>query len=97
MNLEGITINVLTAELQKRLLDGKIYKIFMPNKNCMLLLIKTAPRFRSRRISAAARLIYICRRKRRNAPTRRPRFVCYYASILKKDALPKLNKAGWTA
>ena len=31
MNLEGITINVLTAELQKRLLGGKIYKIFMPN------------------------------------------------------------------
>ena len=41
MNLEGITINVLTAELQKRLLGGKIYKIFMPNKNCLLLLIKT--------------------------------------------------------
>ena len=41
MNLEGITINVLTAELQKRLLGGKIYKIFMPNMNCLLLLIKT--------------------------------------------------------
>ena len=41
MNLEGITINVLTAELQKRLLGGKIYKIFMPNRNCLLLLIKT--------------------------------------------------------
>ncbi len=41
MNLEGITINVLTAELQKRLIGGKIYKIFMPNRNCLLLLIKT--------------------------------------------------------
>lgn len=41
MNLEGITINVLTNFLQQRLLGGKIYKIFMPNKNCLLLLVKT--------------------------------------------------------
>ncbi len=41
MNLEGITINLLTTELQKRLLGGKIYKVFMPNKSCLLLLIKT--------------------------------------------------------
>lgn len=41
MNLEGISINVLTEELQQRLLGGKIYKIFMPNKNCLLLLVKT--------------------------------------------------------
>ena len=41
MNLEGITINVLTSILQQRLLGGKIYKIFMPNKSCLLLLVKT--------------------------------------------------------
>ncbi len=41
MNLEGISINVLTEELQQRLLGGKIYKIFMPNKNSLLLLVKT--------------------------------------------------------
>lgn len=41
MNLEGITINVLISILQQRLLGGKIYKIFMPNKNCLLLLVKT--------------------------------------------------------
>ena len=41
MNLEGITINLLTTELQKRLLGGKIYKVFMPNKSCLLLLVKT--------------------------------------------------------
>lgn len=41
MNLEGITINILTGELQQRLTGGKIYKVFMPNKNCLLLLIKT--------------------------------------------------------
>ena len=41
MNLEGITINILTTELQKRLLGGKIYKVFMPNKSCLLLLVKT--------------------------------------------------------
>ena len=29
MNLEGITINILTSQLQEKLLGGKIYKDFM--------------------------------------------------------------------
>lgn len=41
MNLEGITINILTEELQRKLTGGKVYKVFMPNKSCLLLLIKT--------------------------------------------------------
>lgn len=41
MNLEGIAINILVKELRGRLLGGKIYKIFMPNKNSLLLLVKT--------------------------------------------------------
>ncbi len=41
MNLEGITINILAEELQQKLTGGKVYKVFMPNKSCLLLLIKT--------------------------------------------------------
>ena len=41
MNLEGITINILTSLLQEKLLGGKIYKVFMPNKSSLLLLVKT--------------------------------------------------------
>ena len=39
MNLEGITLNLLTNELKKQLENGKIYKIFMPAKNSLLLLV----------------------------------------------------------
>ena len=39
MNLEGITLNLLTNELKKQLENGKIYKIFMPAKNSLLLMI----------------------------------------------------------
>ena len=41
MNLESITINILTSRLQEKLLGGKIYKVFMPNKSSLLLLVKT--------------------------------------------------------
>jgi len=39
MNLEGITLNLLTNELKKQLENGKIYKIFMPAKNSLLLMV----------------------------------------------------------
>jgi predicted ribosome quality control (RQC) complex YloA/Tae2 family protein len=37
VNLEGITLRVLTKELSDKLINGKIYKIFMPEKNSLLL------------------------------------------------------------
>lgn len=40
MNLEGLTINFLTAYLRQTLLNSKIYKIFMPSKNSLLLFLK---------------------------------------------------------
>lgn len=90
MNLEGITINILTSRLQEKLLGGKIYKVFMPNKSSLLLLVKTENAV----IPLAAdfpvlRLTYICRIKRRNALKPRLLSVCFCASIWKKDALPK--------
>ncbi len=39
MNLEGITLKFLTEELQTALEGGKIYKVFAPNKDSLLLLI----------------------------------------------------------
>jgi len=39
MNLEGITLSLLTNELKKQLENGKIYKIFMPAKNSLLLMV----------------------------------------------------------
>lgn len=37
MNLEGITIHVLTKELESCLAGGKIFKIFMPGRSSLLL------------------------------------------------------------
>jgi len=37
MNLEGITIHVLTKELENCLSGGKIFKIFMPGRSSLLL------------------------------------------------------------
>ena len=39
MNLEGITLKILTEELKQSLEGGKIYKIFAPSKDSLLLLI----------------------------------------------------------
>ncbi|MDD3396610.1 MAG: NFACT RNA binding domain-containing protein [Acidaminococcaceae bacterium] len=41
MNLEGITLKLLTKELKARLLGGKVAKIFMPTKHSLLLVINT--------------------------------------------------------
>lgn len=40
MNLEGLTLHILTNELQKELLGSKIYRVFMPKANAVLLNIK---------------------------------------------------------
>ena len=39
MNLEGMTLRVLTKELRDHLENGRIYKIFMPSRNSLLLQI----------------------------------------------------------
>lgn len=40
MNLEGLTLHILTKELQQELLGSKIYRVFMPKANAVLLNIK---------------------------------------------------------
>lgn len=39
MNLEGISLHILTEELKMQIVGGKIYKVFMPSKDSLLLLI----------------------------------------------------------
>ena len=92
MNLEGITINILTSRLQGKLLGGKIYKVFMPNKSSLLLLVKTENAVISLAadFSGASPYLYM---------PEKPRLLsaCFCASIWKKGELPKLRKAAWTA
>ena len=40
MNLEGLTLKLLTDHLNSELLNGKIYKIFMPNPHSLLLQVR---------------------------------------------------------
>lgn len=40
MNLEGLTLHILTDNLKKELLGGKIAKVFMPSYSSVLLIIK---------------------------------------------------------
>lgn len=40
MNLEGLTLHILTKELQAELLGSKIYRVFMPKANAVLFNIK---------------------------------------------------------
>lgn len=40
MNLEGLTLRLLTNTLEKELLGSKIYKIFMPSPHTLLLLVR---------------------------------------------------------
>lgn len=40
MNLEGITLKLEKDHLEHELLGGKIYRVFMPTPNSLLLMIK---------------------------------------------------------
>lgn len=40
MNLEGLTLKLVTDTLSRELLNSKIYKVFMPNPHALLLLIR---------------------------------------------------------
>ena len=43
MNLEGLTLHILTNKLKEELLGGKIYKVFMPSYESLLCLLYTSP------------------------------------------------------
>ena len=40
MNIEGLTLKLLTDTLNEELLGSKIYKVYMPNPQSLLLLVR---------------------------------------------------------
>ena len=85
MNLEGLTLHILTNKLKEELLGGKIYKVFMPSYESLLLLVKrerdTAALLAD--FSCGSPMLYLPD----NLPERPespPAFVCCCASIWKK-------------
>ena len=57
MNLEGLTLHILTNKLKEELLGGKIYKVFMPSYESLLLLVK---RERDTAVPKVLRLFVCC-------------------------------------
>ena len=45
MNLEGLTLHILTNKLKEELLGGKIYKVFMPSYESLAAACKTRTRY----------------------------------------------------
>ena len=76
MNLEGLTLHILTNKLKEELLGGKIYKVFMPSYESLLLLVKRE------RDTAALLADFSCGYP--NVPKVLRLFVCCCASIWKK-------------
>ena len=98
MNLEGLTLKLVTDNLIKQLEGGKIYKIFMPTPNSLLLMVR-----RDRDtltlladMNGGSPALYF--------PTKLPEnpedlllCACSYANTWKKGALRKSPKADLTA
>ncbi len=95
MNLEGITINILTKELQDRLLGGRIYKIFMPNKNSLLLLIKTdnAVAALAADFSGGSPYLYLPE-KQPERPDTPPAFCMLLRKHLEEGRITKIEQSG---
>lgn len=45
MNLEGLTLHILTNKLKEELLGGKIYKVFMPSYRVAAAACKTRTQY----------------------------------------------------
>ena len=98
MNIEGLTLKLLTDTLNEELLGSKIYKVYMPNPQSLLLLVR-----RTRDTSSlladmhnGSCVLYL---PQQLPETRKLRLAsaCFCASIWRKDASRKSAKAAWTA
>lgn len=94
MNIEGLTLKLLTDTLNEELLGSKIYKVYMPNPQSLLLLVR-----RTRDTSSlladmhnGSCVLYLPQQLPEN-PETPPTFVCFCASIWKKDVSRKSAKA----
>lgn len=94
MNIEGLTLKLLTDTLNEELLGSKIYKVYMPNPQSLLLLVR-----RTRDTSSlladmhnGSCVLYLPQQLPETRKLRLPS-VCFCASIWKKDASQKSAKA----
>ena len=97
MNIEGLTLKLLTDTLNEELLGSKIYKVYMPNPQSLLLLVR-----RTRDTSSlladmhnGSCVLYLPQQLPENPET--PPTFCMLLRIWRKDASQKSAKAAWTA
>lgn len=95
MNLEGLTLKLVTNYLNKELLGSKIYKVFMPNPHALLLLVR-----RTRDTSAlladtngGSPALYIPTRLPEN-PEIPPTFCMLLRKHLEEGRITKISQSG---
>ena len=88
MNLEGITLQLLTRELTGALSGGKIFKIFMPSRESLLLQVNRLNRTVNLLIDMNGALSSPCRRPCRSGRTCPPASACCCGSTWRKAGSP---------
>ena len=95
MNLEGLTLKLVTDNLNKELLGSKIYRVYMPNAQTVLLLVR-----RSRDTSAlvadmngGSPCLYIPEKLPEN-PETPPSFCMLLRKHLEEGRITKIYQSG---
>lgn len=98
MNIEGLTLKLLTDTLNEELLGSKIYKVYMPNPQSLLLLVR-----RTRDTSSlladmhnGSCVLYLPQQLPEN-PETPPTFCMLLRKHLEEGRITKSAKAAWTA
>lgn len=95
MNIEGLTLSLLTKQLNSQLLGSKIYKVFMPTPSSLLLLVKrekdTLPVFAD--MSSFGPIIYIPKALPEN-PDVPPSFCMLLRKHLEEGRINKITQSG---
>ncbi|MGL5207308.1 MAG: NFACT family protein, partial [Acidaminococcaceae bacterium] len=95
MNLEGITLHILTKNLQTSLVGGKIAKIFMPTPASLILLIRNGKDTLSllADFSGDSPLLYMPDSSPEN-PDKPPAFCMLLRKHLEDGRITKIEQAG---
>lgn len=95
MNIEGLTLSLLTRQLNSQLLGSKIYKVFMPTPTSLLLMVKrerdTLPVFAD--MSAFGPIIYLPDSLPEN-PDVPPSFCMLLRKHLEEGRINKITQSG---
>ena len=95
MNLEGLTLRLLTARLQQELLGGKIYKITMPSSQALLLFIRREHSATAllADLSGGSHALYIPDKLPEN-PETPPAFCMLLRKHLEEGRITKISQSG---